>query len=111
MTELKKLKGEEYVEMVSGNIKRRVRGVARPFYKLKITEENQETDLKVTFSLVAKVWALPVLYLLFLIIFLAYFIGIGFVEETYSGLFRECKKTIGLTRNPVNEACFYDKAE
>ena len=111
MTELKKLKGEEYVEMVSKNMKKRVRGVARPFYNLKITEESKETGLKVTFSLVAKVWALPVLYLLFLIIFLAYFIGIGFIEETYLGLFRECKRTIGLARNPVNKEHFYSKAE
>ena len=111
MTELKKLKGEEYVKTVSRNIRRRVPKVARPFYNLKITESNQETGLKVVFSLVAKVWGLPILYLLFLILFLGYFIGIGFIEETYLGLLSEFKETMRLAKNPVKEECFYNKAE
>ena len=111
MTELEKLKGEEYVEMVSGNIKRRVSKIARPFYNLMITESNQETGLKVTFSLVAKVWGLPILYLLFSILFLGYFIGIGFIEETYLGLLYEFKETMSRAKNPVSEECFFNKAK
>ena len=111
MTELKKLKGEEYVEKVSRNIRGGVPKLVRPLYNLKITESNQETGLKVTFSLVAKVWGLPILYLFFSILFLGYFIGIGFIEETYLGLFYAFKESMSEAKNPVYEECFYDKAE
>lgn len=111
MTELKKLKGEEYVKKVSRNIRGGVPKLVRPLYNLKITEESQETGLKVTFSLVAKVWGLPILYSLFSILFLGYFIGIGFIEETYLGLLYEFKETMSRAKNPVSEECFFNKAK
>lgn len=109
--ELEKIIGKEQVEKTTKSIKNRLSKPLRPFYNLKITENEREKFLDVNFSLFIKFWAFPLVVVGLFIFYLILIIGVGFTGMTYMELFKNLFEELRHIAHPVNEKGVYRKAE